>query len=56
MKLRADYFVIGFHHDFVGIADAKRDGRSVTNDVERVVGKDPADGPDLAPGVRLLLR
>ena len=37
VKFRAEYFVIGFHHDFVGIADANRDGRSVTNDAELVV-------------------
>ena len=37
MKPGAEYFVIGFHHDFVGIADANQGGRSVTNDAELVV-------------------
>jgi hypothetical protein len=38
MNFRVGYFVIGFHHEFVGIADATQGGTSVTNDAEHVVG------------------
>ena len=55
MKFRAEYFVIGFHHDFVGIADAKRDGRSVTNDAELVV-QELLQSRQLRPTQRLLDR
>ena len=55
MKPGAEYFVIGFHHDFVGIADANREGRSVTNDAELVV-QELLHSRQLLPTQRLLYR
>jgi|GEM_PF-1642782 len=55
MNFRADYFVIGLNHDFVGIADANRGGRSITNDAERVVTELLATR-QLLPHQRLLYR
>jgi hypothetical protein len=55
MNFRADYFVIGLHHDFVGIADANQGGKSVTNDAERVVAE-LLQTRQLFPNQRLLYR
>jgi hypothetical protein len=55
MKASAEYFVIGFHHDFLGIADASQGGRSVTNDAELVV-QELLHSRQLLPTQRLLYR
>ena len=55
MKASAEYFVIGFHHDFLGIADASQGGRSVTNDAELVV-RELLESRQLRPTQRLLYR
>jgi hypothetical protein len=55
MKASAEYFVIGFHHDFLGIADANQGGRSVTNDAELVV-QELLHSRQLLPTRRLLYR
>ena len=35
MRLTAESLLLGLHADFLGIADANRGGRSITNDAER---------------------
>jgi hypothetical protein len=55
MKACAEYFVVGFHHDFVGIADANQGGMSVTNDAEHVVAE-LLETRQLLPSQRLLYR
>ncbi len=55
MSFHAEYFVIGLHQDFVGIADANQGGRNVTDDAERVVTELLAT-QQLLPHQRLLYR
>ncbi|RPH66512.1 MAG: hypothetical protein EHM78_23410 [Myxococcaceae bacterium] len=55
MRLAAECLLVGLHADFVGIADANRGGRSITNDPERVVTELLA-AQQLLPHQRLLYR
>ena len=55
MRLAAECLLVGLHADFLGIADANRGGRSITNDAERVVTELLAT-QQLLPHQRLLYR
>jgi hypothetical protein len=44
VRLAAECLLVGLHADFVGIADANRGARSITNDAERVVSSSPPSG------------
>ena len=55
MRLAAECLLVGLHADFLGIADANRGGRSITNDAERVVTELLAT-QQLRPHQRLLYR
>jgi hypothetical protein len=55
VRLAAECLLVGLHADFLGIADANRGRRSITNDAERVVVELLATA-QLRPQQRLLYR
>jgi len=55
VRLAAECLLVGLHANFLGIADANRGGRSITNDAERVVSELLAT-TQLLPHQRLLYR